>query len=131
MCANGKNEAATLFGSNFVKTTSEDWDMNTIEAYQTATLVADFEDHLFDGNGPVPLVISRRDPVTAPLRHAAREKKARIQQNPTLSESQRRNALEMLCQQTEAEMRRALGDRNFHAFKTFNQWWFRELSGGN
>ena len=105
--------------------------MNAIEENDTATLAADFSNQPFDGDGPVPLVISRRDPVTAPLRHAANEKKARIQQNPTLSESQRRNALEMLCQQTEAEMRRALGDRNFHAFKTFNQWWFRELSLAN
>lgn len=105
--------------------------MNAIEENEMATLAADFAVQPFDGDGPVPLVIARRDPVTAPLRHAANEKKARIQQNPTLSESQRRNALEMLCQQTEAEMRRALGDRNFHAFKTFNQWWFRELSAAN
>jgi hypothetical protein len=95
------------------------------------TLAAAFDEQSFDGDGPVPLLIARRDPVTAPLRRAADEKKARIQENATLSEAQRRNALEMLCQQTEAEMRRALGDRNFHAFKAFNQWWFRELSTGN
>jgi hypothetical protein len=105
--------------------------MNTGELNETGTLAAGFENQPFDGDGAVPLVISRRDPVTAPLRRAADEKKARIQQNPTLSDGQRRNALEMLCQQTEVEMRRALGDRNFHAFKTFNQWWFRELSAGN
>ena len=77
---------------------------------------------------PVPLLLSRRDVATAPFGHAAEEKKARIQQNRALSDLQKRNALEMLCQQTEVELRRALGDRNFHAFKAFNQWWFRELS---
>jgi hypothetical protein len=81
-------------------------------------------------DAPVPLVLSRRDVLTAPFRRAAEEKKTRIQQNEALSESQRRSALEMLCQQTEAEMRRALGERNFHAFKAFNQWWFRELCAG-
>ena len=88
-------------------------------------------DEMFDGDGLVPLVIADRDAATGPFRHAANQKKALIQQNPNLSESQRHNALEMLCQQTEAEMRRALGDRNFHAFKTFNQWWFRELCAGH
>jgi hypothetical protein len=98
---------------------------------ETTTLEVEIHDERFDGDGPVPLVIARRDPVTAPFRIAADEKKARIQQNSSLSEAQRRNALEMLCQQTEAEMRRALGERNFHAFKAFNQWWFRELGLGN
>jgi hypothetical protein len=79
---------------------------------------------------PVLLLLSRRDVATAPFRHAAEEKKARIQQNKALSDLQRHTALEMLRQQTEVEMRRALGDRNFHAFKAFNQWWFRELSSG-
>ena len=82
-------------------------------------------------DAPVPLLLSRRDVSTAPFRRAAEEKQARIQQNEALSDSQRRNALEMLRQQTEVEMRRALGDRNFHAFKAFNLWWFRELSAGN
>ncbi|HWN96076.1 MAG TPA: hypothetical protein VNT99_13645 [Methylomirabilota bacterium] len=104
--------------------------MNTATWNKTATLETDFRESSHD-DGPVPLVISRRDPVTEPFRHAADEKKVRIQQNPTLSEAQRRNALEMLRQQTEAEMRQALGDRNFHAFKAFNQWWFRELSLSN
>ena len=89
------------------------------------------QDEMFDGDGLVPLVIAGRDAATGPFRHAANQKMALIQQNPNLSESQRHNALEMLCQQTEAEMRRALGDRNFHAFKTFNQWWFREISATN
>lgn len=93
--------------------------------------VAESQDEMFDGDGLVPLVIADRDATTGPFRHAANQKKALIQQNPNLSEPQRRNALEMLCQQTEAEMRRALGDRNFHAFKTFNQWWFRELSAAH
>jgi len=104
--------------------------MNTATLEET-TLAAEFDVQPFEGDGPVPLVISRRDAVTAPFRIAADEKKARIQRNATLSEAQRRNALVMLCQQTEAEMRQALGDRNFHAFKAFNQWWFRELSTGN
>ena len=99
------------------------------------TMEVDFtgenQDEMFDGDGLVPLVIADRDAATGPFRHAANQKKALIQQNPNLSESQRHNALEMLCQQTEAEMRRALGDRNFHAFKTFNQWWFRELCAGH
>ena len=82
-------------------------------------------------DAPVPLLLARRDAATAPFRRAAEEKKARIQQNEALSELQRRNALEMLRQQTEAELRRALGERNFHAFKTFNQWWFRELSAAS
>lgn len=85
----------------------------------------------FDGDGPVPLLISRRDPVTGPLRHAAIEKKARIQHFQSLSPSQRRHALEMLGRQTETEMRQTLGDRNFHAFKAFNEWWFRDLTAGN
>ena len=97
----------------------------------TTEFEVEIEQRAFDGDGLVPLLFSRRDAVTAPYRIAAEEKKARIQQNATLSEPQRRHALEMLCQQTEAEMRQALGDRNFHAFKTFNQWWFRELSTGN
>ena len=95
------------------------------------TVATEFDVQPFEGDGPVPLVIARRDAVTAPFRIAADEKKARIQQNTTFSEAQRRCALAMLCQQTEAEMRQALGDRNFHAFKAFNQWWFRELSTGN
>ncbi len=101
--------------------------MKTKTFNETRILTAEFCEPL-SGDGPVPLVISRRDPVTEPFRHAADEKKARIQRNPTLSGAQRRNALEMLRQQTEAEMQHALGDRNFHAFKAFNQWWFRELS---
>ena len=104
--------------------------MNTVTLNEATTLATEFCEPPFDSDGPVPLLISRRDPVTEPFRHAADEKKARIQQNPSLSEAQRRNALQMLLQQTEAEMRRALGDRNFHAFKAFNQWWFRELSLG-
>lgn len=80
---------------------------------------------------PVPLVLSQRDPATADFRRAAQEKKAQIHQNQHLSEEQRRNALEMLRQQTEAQMRGALGERNFHAFKAFNQWWFRELCTAN
>ena len=107
-------------------------DMSTAELNGSETLTAEFGNQPIDGAKAVPLLISRRDPVTAPLRHAANEKKARIQRNPTtLSEGQRRNALEMLRQQTEVEMRRALGDRNFNAFKAFNQWWFRELCAGN
>jgi hypothetical protein len=77
---------------------------------------------------PVPLLLSRRDRVTAGFRREAEEKKASIHQNHDLSEGQRRHALEMLRQQTEAQMRCALGERNFHAFKAFNEWWFRELS---
>jgi hypothetical protein len=80
---------------------------------------------------PVPLLLSRRDRVTAGFRRAAEDKKAAIDQNPELSEEQRRHALEMLRQQTEAQMRCALGERNFHAFKAFNQWWFRELATAN
>ena len=80
---------------------------------------------------PVPWSLSQRDPVTAGFRRAAQEKKAQIHQNQQLSEEQRRNALEMLRQQTEAQMRGALGERNFHAFKAFNQWWFRELCTAN
>ena len=76
---------------------------------------------------PVPLVLSRRDRETASLRRAAEEKRASIHENPGLSEVQRRHALEMLRQQTEGQMRCALGERNFHAFKAFNEWWFREL----
>ena len=102
--------------------------MNTA-TFEETVLTTEFQP--FEGDGPVPLVIARRDAVTAPFRIAADEKKARIQQNTSLSEAQRRHAFEMLCQQTEAEMRQALGDRNFHAFKTFNLWWFRELSTGN
>ena len=100
----------------------------------TTEFAVEIEQLPFDGDGLVPLVpllFSRRDAVTAPFRIAAEEKKARIQQNPSLSEPQRRNALQMLVRQTETEMRRAWGDRNFHAFKTFNQWWFREISATN
>jgi hypothetical protein len=79
----------------------------------------------------VPLTFSRSDERVARFQRAADEKKARIQRNHTLSDSQRRNALEMLCQQTEAEMRCALGDRNFHAFKAFHLWWFREIATVN
>ena len=80
---------------------------------------------------PVPLSLSQRDPVTASFRRAAQEKKAQIHQNQQLSNEQRRNALEMLRHQTEAQMRGAMGERNFHAFKAFNQWWFRELCTAN
>jgi hypothetical protein len=105
--------------------------MNT-EMFDDATgFTVEVEQVPFDGDGLVPLLFARRDAVTAPFRIAAEEKKARIQQNPSLSEPQRRNALQMLVRQTETEMRRALGDRNFHAFKTFNQWWFREISATN
>ena len=97
----------------------------------TTEFTVEIEQLPFDGEELVPLSFSRRDAVTAPFRIAAEEKKARIQQNQSLSEPQRRNALEMLVRQTETEMRRALGDRNFHAFKTFNQWWFREISATN
>jgi site-specific recombinase XerD len=74
----------------------------------------------------VPFVM-KRDNTIGRLRHAARQKRERIQQNATLSESQRRAALEMLSRQTEEEMRRALGAREFNAFKAFHHWWFREL----
>jgi hypothetical protein len=92
----------------------------------------EFDDHSHDfvlslDAAPVPLSLSQRDPVTADFRRAAQERKAQIHQNQHLSGEQRRNALEMLRQQTEAQMRGALGERNFHAFKAFNQWWFREL----
>ena len=97
----------------------------------TTEFTVEIEQLPFDGEELVPLSFSRRDAATAPFRIAAEEKKARIQQNQSLSEPQRRNALQMLVRQTEAEMRRALGDRNFHAFKTFNQWWFREISATN
>ena len=80
---------------------------------------------------PVPFLLSRRDGTTASFRRAAEERKASIDQNPELSEEQRRHALEMLRHQTEAQMRCALGERNFHAFKAFNQWWFRELVTAN
>jgi hypothetical protein len=76
---------------------------------------------------PVPLLLARRDQATAGFRHDAEAKKASIHRNHALSDEQRRHALEMLRQQTEAQMRCALGERNFHAFKTFNQWWFRQL----
>lgn len=79
----------------------------------------------------VPLSFSQRDGRAARVQRAADEKKVRIQQNGTLSEAQRRSALQLLRQQTEAEMRRALGDRNFHAFHAFHQWWFREISTVN
>jgi hypothetical protein len=105
--------------------------MNAATFDETMEFEVEIEHRAFDGDGLVPLLFSRRDAVTAPFRIAAEEKKARIQQNPSLSEPQRRNALQMLLHQTEAEMRRALGDRNFHAFKTFNQWWFREISAAN
>jgi hypothetical protein len=103
--------------------------MNTATLNSTNSFGIPFRNFsLSSEDAPVPLLLSRRDALTAPFRHAAEEKKARIQQNEALSQPQRRNALEMLRQQTEVEMRRALGDRNFHAFKAFNQWWFRELS---
>jgi hypothetical protein len=100
--------------------------MNTT-TMEPADFAADVQE-TFNGNGLVPLVIADRDAATGPFRHAANARKVRIQQNPDLSDGQRRHALEMLRQQTEAEMRLALGERNFHAFKAFNQWWFRELS---
>ncbi len=105
--------------------------MNVAMLEETTEFDVEIEQKPFDGDGLVPLLFSRRDAATAPFRIAAEEKKARIQQNPSLTEPQRRNALQMLVRQTEAEMRRALGDRNFHAFKTFNQWWFREISAMN
>jgi hypothetical protein len=105
--------------------------MNAAMFDETEEFTVEIEQLPFDGDGLVPLLFSRRDAVTAPFRIAAEEKKARIQQNPSLSEPQRRNALQMLVRQTETEMRRALGDRNFHAFKAFNQWWFREISATN
>lgn len=106
--------------------------MNTVTLDSPKSLSIPFRNFsLSSEDAPVPLLLARRDVSTAPFRRAAEEKKARIQQNEALSDSQRRNALEMLRQQTEVEMRRALGDRNFHAFKAFNQWWFRELSAGN
>jgi len=70
---------------------------------------------------------AKRGDMIGRLRHAAKQKRAHIQQNATLSESQRRAALEMLSRQTEEEMRRALGAREFNAFKAFHHWWFREL----
>ena len=79
----------------------------------------------------VPLSFSQRDGRAAKFQRVADEKKARIQKNGALSEAQRRSALQMLRQQTEAEMRGALGDRNFHAFQAFHQWWFREISTVN
>src|SRR5436189_3736081 len=105
--------------------------MNTATLDPTNSLSVPYRNYSLSGDeAAVPLLLSRRDVSTAPFRRAAEEKKARIQQNKALSESQRRNALGLLRQQTEAEMRRALGDRNFHAFQAFNQWWFRELSKG-
>jgi hypothetical protein len=76
---------------------------------------------------PVPLVLSGRDRVTAGFRREAEEKRAAIRRNYALSPEQRRRALEMLRSQTEDQLRGALGKRNFHAFKAFNEWWFREL----
>ena len=106
--------------------------MNTATLEAPGSFGIPFRNFSLSGDdAPVPLLLARRDAATEPLRRAAEEKKARIQQNTALSDSQRRNGLEMLRQQTEAEMRRALGERNFHAFKTFNQWWFRELSASN
>ena len=105
--------------------------MNTGMFDGTTEFTVEIEQKPFDGDGLVPLLFARRDAVTAPFRIAAEQKKARIQQNQSLSEPQRRNALQMLVRQTETEMRHALGDRNFHAFKTFNQWWFREISATN
>jgi len=95
--------------------------MNTGMFDDTTEFTVEIEQKPFDGDGLVPLLFARRDAVTAPFRIAAEQKKARIQQNQSLSEPQRRNALQMLVRQTETEMRHALGDRNFHAFKTFNQ----------
>ena len=105
--------------------------MNTGMFDDTTEFTVEIEQKPFDGDGLVPLLFARRDAVTAPFRIAAEQKKARIHQNQSLSEPQRRNALQMLVRQTETEMRHALGDRNFHAFKTFNQWWFREISATN
>jgi hypothetical protein len=105
--------------------------MNAVMFEETTEFQVEIVQQPFDGDELVPLLFSRRDAVTAPFRIAAEQKKARIQQNQSLSEPQRRNALQMLVRQTETEMRRALGDRNFHAFKTFNQWWFREISATN
>lgn len=78
-------------------------------------------------DAPVPLVLSRRDRKTAGFRREAEEKRAAIRRNYALSPEQRRRALEMLRSQTEDQLRRALGERNFHAFKAFNEWWFRDL----
>lgn len=66
--------------------------------------------------------------LVARLRHAANEKRARIRQTQNLSDLQRKLALELLRQQTEDEMRRALGQQEFAAFKAFHHWWFRELA---
>jgi site-specific recombinase XerD len=63
----------------------------------------------------------------AVLRRSANEKKQRIRDSRTLSEAQRKLALELLRQQTEDEMCRTLGSREFSAFRAFHGWWFREL----
>ena len=62
------------------------------------------------------------------LQQSATRRKAEINTSETLSESQRKAALEMLRQQTEEEMRRALGEQEFSAFRALHHWWFRELA---
>ena len=69
-----------------------------------------------------------RKHLAARLRDAADRKKARLCRSGALSEPQRKLALELLRQQTEDEMRRALGQQEFFAFKAFHYWWFRALS---
>lgn len=103
----------------------------TLNGRDEATEIMRGEDFACYHERLVPLSFSQRDRRAAQFQRAADEKKALIQQNGALSDAQLRSALQMLRQQTEAEMRSALGDRNFHAFQAFHQWWFREISKVN
>lgn len=64
----------------------------------------------------------------AALCQKAGTRKQRICATQGLTGLQRRTALELLVRRTEDELAQVLGPREYHAFKNFNAWWFRDLA---